>query len=81
MTKLKDDTNRDIKNILSSIVDGYIRCKKHGKILVVFLAIKYNAKARHANMLIFNYHRNEIKKFNFFKPKCTYYSMIFERFF
>jgi len=48
----------DLKNIYTS----YERCKKKGHILVIPFVIG-TGNSRHANMIIINYHRNEIERF------------------
>jgi hypothetical protein len=45
------------------IVDDYIRCKKKGKMILIPVGLKPSQSTGHANMLILNYHRNEIELF------------------
>ena len=55
-TSLDRPTNKLIEDIATS----YMRCKKRKKMLVMLLLVD---DGTHANMLIFNYHRNEIERF------------------
>jgi hypothetical protein len=48
------------KSFMKHIREHYVRCKKNNKLLVVPLAIM---SGKHANVLIFNPHRNEVERF------------------
>jgi len=45
---------------LNDIASSYLRCKKRGKMLVLYLLVDGGG---HANIIIFNYHRNEVERF------------------
>ena len=51
------------KKAVEIIVDDYIRCKKKGKMILIPIGLKPSQSTGHANMLILNYHRNEIELF------------------
>jgi len=44
---------------INDIASSYLRCKRRGKMLVLYLSVN----DRHANIMIFNYHRNEVERF------------------
>ena len=50
------------KEQLKELIKAYKRCKEKGKILVVLVNLK-RATDAHRNLLIFNYHRNEVERF------------------
>lgn len=61
----RSETIRDLHPVTKDvIVKEYTRCKTKGKILIIPLSrLALGEGSRHLNMLIFNYHRKELERF------------------
>jgi len=62
------ETTKALVNYPSSdeidfIANSYLRCKKRNKMLVIPLNLNTKKRGGHQNMLIFNYHRKEVERF------------------
>jgi len=60
--KFSDATKWNFNELAEKLYKQYKKCKKEGKILVLLLTLSGKGSG-HQNMLIFNYHRNEVERF------------------
>jgi hypothetical protein len=65
---IKDLSKAELKKQITLIDEGIQRCKKHNKIPILYLTIipyikKKRSSSRHANILIFNWKRNEVERY------------------
>lgn len=74
--KLYDRNNlflvRDNEELQKRIALRYLECKKNKKMLVIVLSLQI--KGGHANMLVFNYARDEVERFEPHGAKGQHYS-------
>lgn len=57
------DSNDKMNDFAKIIAKRYLECKKHKKALAIPIAFQFDNGGAHANILIFNFERNELERF------------------